>query len=139
MIQMKGMFTMAFTLEAIQEAHKKYTGVDFPKLIRKFKLMGMATNTFNLKSGLVVYAGKSGEQIEVQGKAVDVGIGVISSREAAQDVLKRHQAGETDFTTFCREIARAGVYKWISDMDKMTCSYYDLQENVVIVEAIPEV
>ncbi|MDF2988530.1 MAG: hypothetical protein K0R50_4040 [Eubacterium sp.] len=33
----------------------------------------------------------------------------------------------------------AGVYKWISVMDKMTCSYYDMEENVVIMEAIPNV
>lgn len=130
---------MAFTLEAIQEAHKKYTGTGFPKLIREFKLMGMATNTFNLKTGLVSYESKSGELIAVQGNAVDEEISVISSREAVIDVLKRHQAGETDFTVFCREIAHAGVYKWISYMDKMTCSYYDLEENVVVSEAIPVV
>jgi uncharacterized protein YbcV (DUF1398 family) len=34
-------------------------------------------------------------------------------------------------------MAQAGVYRWISDLEKMTCSYYDLQENVIIVEAIP--
>lgn len=46
---------MKFTQEAIQEAHSKYTGLDFPKLIREFKLMGMLTNNFDIQTGLVTY------------------------------------------------------------------------------------
>jgi uncharacterized protein YbcV (DUF1398 family) len=128
---------MKFSLEAIKEAHSKFTGVDFPKLVQEFKHMGMLTNTYNIQSGLVTYEHKNGELIEVQTTAVDVLINTTSSTAISQDVLKRHQAGETDFITFCREIAGAGVYKWVSDMEYMTCSYYDLNDNVVIVEEIP--
>lgn len=32
---------MAFTLSAIQQAHQQFTGVDFPKLFKAFKDMGM--------------------------------------------------------------------------------------------------
>lgn len=130
---------MEFSLENIKEAHGKFTGVDFPKLIQEFKKMGMLTNAFNLQSGQVTYAHKLGEQIEVQRIAVDADINRTSSAEGAKDVLRRHQAGETDFATFCREIAGAGVCKWVSNMDEMTCSYYDLHDNVVVVEAIPGV
>ena len=130
---------MRFSIEAIKEAHGKYTGVDFPKLIREFKRMEMLTNTYNIQSGLVTYEHKNGEQIKVQSNPVDVPVNTVSSTAVAQDVLKRHQAGETDFLTFCREIADAGVCKWVSNMDKMTCSYYDLKDNVIIVEEIPEV
>lgn len=130
---------MNFSLEAIKEAHSKFTGVDFSKLIKEFKLMGMVTNSYDVQTGVVLYEHKNGEQIKVQSAAVDIPINRASSKALAQDVLKRHQSGETDFLTFCREIAGAGVYKWISDMEKMTCSYYDLNENVVIAEAIPNV
>lgn len=130
---------MNFSLEKIQEAHGKFTGVDFPKLIQAFKNMGMLTNTYNLQSGQVTYTHTKGEKIHVQANAVDLAINPTSSTEGAKDVLKRHQAGETDFVTFCREIAGAGVYKWVSNMDEMTCSYYDLNENIVIDEAIPGV
>lgn len=37
---------MAFTLSAIQQAHQQFTGVDFPKLFKAFKDMGM---TYNIK------------------------------------------------------------------------------------------
>jgi uncharacterized protein YbcV (DUF1398 family) len=130
---------LEFTLDNIKDAHAKFTGVHFPKLIQEFKKMEMVTNAFNLQSGKVTYAHRAGEQIEVQANAVDEPINATSSADEAKDVLRRHQAGETDFVTFCREIAGAGVYKWVSNMDEMTCSYYDLNDHVVIVEAIPGV
>ncbi|MEY4480158.1 MAG: hypothetical protein RLZZ267_836 [Bacillota bacterium] len=130
---------MEFSLDNIKDAHATFTGVDFPKLIQVFKQMDMVTNTFNLQSGKVTYVHRAGEQIEVQARAVDEPINATSSSDEAKDILYRHQAGETDFPTFCREIAGAGVYKWVSNMDEMTCSYYDLNDNHVIVEAIPGV
>ncbi|MDF2942629.1 MAG: Phage envelope protein [Herbinix sp.] len=130
---------MEFTLQAIHEAHKKYTGPDFPKLIREFRLMGMVTNTYDLRTGQILYVNKNGDQIESQSSPVNVKIGDFSCQETALAALKRNQIGESDFATFCNEIAQAGVYKWISDLEKMTCSYYDLQENAVIVETIPSV
>lgn len=130
---------MTFSLAAIQEAHSKFTGVDFPKLIKEFQRMGMVKNSFNLQNGVVAYEHQEGEQIIVQSAAVDVPIPAVSSSTTALDVLKRHQAGETDFLTFCREIAGAGVYKWVSDMEKMTCSYYNLHNDAVVVENIPSV
>lgn len=130
---------MEFSLDNIKEAHSKFTGVDFPKLIQEFKKMGMLTNTFQLETGKVTYAHRGGEQIVVQANAVDQPIQATSSADGAKDVLRRHQAGETDFVTFCREIAGAGVAKWVSNMDEMTCSYYDLNNQVVVVETIPGV
>ena len=92
---------MNFSIEVIKEAHRKFTGVDFPKLIKEFKLMGMLINIYNIQTGLVTYEHKNGEQVKVQSNAVDVPINTMSSTDVAQDVLKRHQAGETDFLTFC--------------------------------------
>lgn len=30
-----------------------------------------------------------------------------------------------------------GVYKWTSDMNRMTCSYFDIRENALVQEVIP--
>ena len=130
---------MEFTLQAIQEAHSKFTGPDFPKLIREFKAMGMASNIYDLSSGMVIYVDQDDNHLESQGPKSDIAIAEPSNEEDARAALKRNQTGITDFPTFCNEMAQAGVYKWISDLDKMTCSYYDLQENAIIVEAIPSI
>lgn len=130
---------MEFTLDAINEAHSLYTGPDFPKLIREFKGMGIVTNIFNLETGVVSYINNQGECLYGKGMAVDFAIEENSTYENAITALKRNQTGETDFPTFCVEIARAGIYKWVSDLVKMTCSYYDKQEKVLIQEMIPTI
>ncbi|CAI3022784.1 putative bacteriophage envelope protein [Staphylococcus aureus] len=42
---------MAFTLSEIQQAHQQFTGVDFPKLFKAFKDMGMTYNIVNIQDG----------------------------------------------------------------------------------------
>ncbi len=127
---------MEFTLASIHEAHKLYTGPEFPKLIREFKAMGMVINIYDLESGVVYYQNMTGERLEEKG--IDaLKVSIKSDYSAAFTALKRNQTGESDFPTFCKEIAAAGICKWVSDLEKMTCTYYDKQENAVIEESIP--
>ena len=51
--------------------------------------------------------------------------------------LKTHQQGGTDYPTFCNDCAKSGVEKWIVDMKRMTCTYYDKKGNEMLVEQIP--
>lgn len=52
-----------------------------------------------------------------------------ANREQFVRILRNHHAGETDFPTFCEETAQAGLYKWVIDLDTMTCSYLDLVDR----------
>ena len=52
-------------------------------------------------------------------------------------ILRNHQVGQTDFPTFCQETAEAGIYKWVIDLEAMTCSYMDKAEQAVFVETVP--
>ena len=54
-----------------------------------------------------------------------------------KNYLKIHQQGETDYYTFCNHCAETGIEKWIVDLHKMTCIYYDKQQNEILVEVIP--
>jgi uncharacterized protein YbcV (DUF1398 family) len=130
---------MEFSIASIQEAHKLYTGPDFPKLIKEFKAMGMVTNIFNLETGIVTYINRSGETLENTGIKVDFDICEAGKFDEAIFALQRNQKGESDFYTFCNEVAKAGVYKWVSDLDEMTCTYFDKTEQVIILESIPSV
>lgn len=53
--------------------------------------------------------------------------------------LKIHQKGETDYVTFCNHCAKTGIEKWVVDLDKMTCTYYDTSEREILVEKVPTV
>ncbi|HEM6117623.1 TPA: DUF1398 family protein [Streptococcus suis] len=128
-----------FTLEAINHGHEQFTGPDFPKLIAYFKDLGMVENTVNIQSGQVVYHSKTGQVIEKAGYQVSVPVAEQFDKEQFVTILRNHQAGQTDFSTFCQETAESGIYKWVTDLEAMTCSYVDKAEQPVFMETMPSV
>ncbi len=128
---------MDFSIEAIRNAHMLYTGPDFPKLIKEFIHMGMVTNIVNIETGVVTYIDNNGVVLNDTGVNVGFQINESATYENALAALQRNQNGESDFSTFCNEIAIAGVYKWEIDLTNMTCSYFDKTETSIIVENIP--
>ncbi len=131
--------SMEFTLETIKEAHGKYTGVDFPKLIQEFKLMGMERNEYIVEDGRSIYVDISGKVLEIEGNQSIIPINSISEKGEVKKIIKEHQAGKTDFATFCNQVAEAGVFKWVTRIDAMTCNYYDINDNLLVSEEIPSV
>ncbi|MFU2205095.1 hypothetical protein [Streptococcus pluranimalium] len=51
----------------IQKVHESFTGPDFPKLIQRFKEMGMVANTVSLEKGLVTYTNLVGDSVQQTG------------------------------------------------------------------------
>ncbi|MGT2743230.1 DUF1398 domain-containing protein [Streptococcus plurextorum] len=128
-----------FTLENINHGHEQFTGPDFPKLIAYFKGLGMVENTVDIQSGQVVYRSKAGQTLEKQGYQAMVPVSDRVNLDKFVTILRNHQAGQTDFLTFSQETAEAGIYKWVIDLEALTCSYLDKAEQAVFVETIPSV
>ena len=63
---------------------------------------------------------------------------IANSRDKGkfQHSLKIHQQGETDYFTFCQHCAETGIEKWIVDLEKMTCTYFDKIGNKILVEVV---
>lgn len=129
---------MAFTLSEIQQAHQQYTGVDFPKLFKEFKDMGMTYNIVNIQDGTATYVHQSEDDIVTSSVKSNHPVAPSSNQSIVQDVLTRHQQGQTDFETFCDEMAEAGIYKWHIDIQAGTCTYIDLKEQAIISELTPQ-
>ncbi|ATH63327.1 DUF1398 domain-containing protein [Staphylococcus pasteuri] len=129
---------MEFTLKAIQDAHSKYTGPDFPKLFKAFKDMGMTTNIVNIQQGTSTYINTEKQTITTNGVKATHDVATSSHSSSVKDILKRHQNGDIDFPTFCEEMAQAGIYKWYIDINAGTCSYIDLNEQTIVSEQIPQ-
>ncbi|MGT2926029.1 DUF1398 domain-containing protein [Streptococcus cuniculipharyngis] len=128
-----------FTLENINRGHEQFTGPDFPKLIAYFKELGMVENRVNIQSGLVTYRSTTGQLLEKTGYQVTGLVADKVNRDQFLASLRHHQAGQTDFPTFCQETAEAGIYQWVIDLEAMTCSYVDKTGEPVFVEIIPSV
>lgn len=127
-----------FTKEQLQETLSKVrTGKDYPKLVQDLKLLGVIKYEHLVSSGANVYYGNSNYPIVIKSEGLHLSVNETSSSEKLKNALKIHQAGETDYPTFCKEAAESGVDKWIGDLSKMTVSYIDKSGRTLLTEAIP--
>jgi uncharacterized protein YbcV (DUF1398 family) len=128
-----------FTVEQIKGAHSKVkSGADFPSYIREIKLLGVTHYEAYVTDGHIDYHGANGYTAKVPAKYEPMGIAGTANKEEFKAELFAHQQGKTDFLTFIKKCALLGIEKWTISMDKMTCTYYDMAGNEILVEAIPE-
>lgn len=127
-----------FELKEIKEAHSKVrSGADFPNYVQELIKLGVVKYDCYVKDGHTVYFGDNDYQIKSEPKYAPLSIANISDKERFKHHLKSHQRGQTDYPTFCSHSAETGVEKWTVDMHKMTCTYYDKQNNQMVEEQIP--
>mgnify|MGYP000993594209 CR=1 FL=1 len=127
-----------FTLDQINEAHSKVrSGADFPQYIKDLLSLGVLKYSICVCDGHAEYIGK--EDYSIHSKAEYPILHIASEIDSGNFKyhLKAHQQGETDYLTFCRNSAEAGVNKWTVDILAKTCTYYDRSGNLVLEEKIP--
>jgi len=128
-----------FTEQQIKEAHSKVkTGADFPRYVQEIKKLGLVHYEYLVHDGTTVYYGENENEVRSAARYEPLAISPVSSATALRHTIAIHQQGQTDFLTFCRQAADAGVEKWVIDTQKMMCSYYDLNGDEMVAEPIPQ-
>lgn len=127
-----------FTIQQIQAAHSKVkSGADFPNYIQDIiKLCVTGYETF-VTDGHTVFYGKEDFTTQSEPKYAALTVADKSHGDQFQKDLKEHQQGKTDYLTFCHISANSGVEKWVVDIARMTCTYYDKEGNKMLVEQVP--
>ncbi|MEI9908910.1 MAG: DUF1398 family protein [Bacteroidota bacterium] len=127
-----------FTITQIREAHAKVkSGADFPNYVQDLIKLGVERYENYVSDGHTLYQGGNGFNTQSGAKYATLEIADPSDKLQFQKDLKEHQQGKTDYVTFCEISARSGVEKWVVDMSKMTCTYYDKTGNEMLLETIP--
>ena|ERR1700712_3178555 len=127
-----------FTIEQIRQAHANVkTGADFPAYIQEIKKFGVQSYEHFVSDGHIIYFGLSGFMLSAPPKWQPVSIATNGQPEKLAYEIKIHQQGKTDYPQFCRLAAEAGVEKWVVDMKKMMCTYYDQTGQEMVAEPIP--
>jgi uncharacterized protein YbcV (DUF1398 family) len=128
-----------FTIEQIKAVHAKVkSGADFPAYVQEMKGLGVTSYEHYIMDGHILYHGSNGFTLLAASKWPPVEIADTGNEEYLKYTLAIHQQGGTDYGTFCREAAHAGVERWTVDMQGMTCTYYDKSGNRMLIEQIPE-
>ena len=127
-----------FTIEQIHEAFGKVkSGADFPQFVKDLKEIGVTHYENFVSDGRTKYYGKDDFTIDGESKYSEMEVNNISSSGSLKHAISRHQKGQTDYPTFCKQAAEAGVEKWTTHMIEMTVTYIDKKGQKLTVEAIP--
>jgi len=130
---------MKFTIEQIRAEHQKVkSGADFPEYIQAIKNLGVSVYKVSIADGGIDYFDNENNSITTRGK--DDGVRSISgiiNLDPFKTRLKLHQQGGTDYHTFCNDCAENGVEGWKMDLNAMACTYFDTEDNDILVEQIP--
>jgi uncharacterized protein YbcV (DUF1398 family) len=128
-----------FTIKQIKNAHSKVkSGADFPNYVRDLIKMGITFYETYVADGHTDYFGTNNFKVSSERKYEELQIADESNTAQFYKDLKEHQQGKTDYLAFCNLSAKSGVGKWVVNMIKMTCTYYDKTGNEMLVEAIPD-
>ena len=129
---------MKFTIDQIKAEHQKVkTGADFPKYIKAIKKLGVTHYTTHVSDGNVVYFDENDQAVSSGSKYDTLKISDNANLENFKVRLKLHQQGGTDYPTFCKDCAENGVEGWKLDLNKMTCTYFDMSGNKILIEDVP--
>jgi uncharacterized protein YbcV (DUF1398 family) len=127
-----------FTIEQIKAAHSKVkSGADFPNYVQDMRSLGILFYEHFVSDGHIQYHGLNNFTLSADAKWPEAEITKTGNEKQLKHSLLIHQQGQTDYPTFCKQAAEAGVGKWIVDIRNMTCTYYDKSGSEMLVEQIP--
>lgn len=128
-----------FTVDQIKTAHSKVkSGADFPAYIQEIKALGVTHYEAYVSDGHTDYHGANGHTATVPAKYDAMEIVTEVNKEVFKAELLAHQQGKTDYLTFIKMCATTGIEKWEIRMDGMTCTYFDISGNEILIEQIPQ-
>mgnify|MGYP000113704228 CR=1 FL=1 len=127
-----------FTIQQIKEAHSKVkSGADFPQYMQDCIALGVISFETFVFDNHTNYFGNNNFQIASEGFSETLSIADETKIEQFKSDLKAHQQGKTDYKTFLQDCAKSGIEKWRVLIDALTCTYFDISGNTVLVEKIP--
>lgn len=127
-----------FIIEEIKTAHSKVkSGADFPAYIQEIKKLGVTNYETYVFDGHSTYFDASNQSKSTEEKYDVLVVSDSVNVEQFKLDLKTHQQGNTDYLTFCQDCAKAGIEKWVVDLNKMTCTYFLGTGEAVLEEKVP--
>ena len=123
-----------FTLKQIEEVHNKGKGLS--EFARNLKVLGVKYYVTYISDGHSDYFGKDKYLVTSMAVHETFEVSIQSNKEKFLKSLTRHEEDKTDYITFSKELANAGIETWVVNMQEMTISFYNKIGEKVLIEAI---
>jgi uncharacterized protein YbcV (DUF1398 family) len=125
------------TEQTFQEAEKKPVK-SYPELVQNLKAVGVKSYTVEVNGHQRIINGDGNVKLNFNGNLPNNCADEFSLDETIKAV-KRTQQGLTDYPTFLKEIAAAGVHTYVADLSGMRVIYQGKNIDQNYTEAIPSV
>ncbi|BBZ38591.1 DUF1398 domain-containing protein [Mycobacterium conspicuum] len=105
----------------------------FPHLAETLRRAGVRANTWWLPAMQSLYETDLGPVLHQGVPLLDGMAGVPSfDRTALVEALRADQAGQTSFREFAAAAWRAGVLRYVVDLENRTCTYFGLNDQTYV-------
>jgi|GEM_PF-2635283 len=125
---------MNFTIQDIETIQKNY---DFIEAIKRLKRIGVLACDYNLLTGIFNYYGDNQYHITVSSKNLNIEAPEESNPDQVKNTVDKLQEGGFTFESFCRELARAGVYTWEVNLELLHIEYKNQDGQILMRKQIP--
>src|SRR5580693_6089419 len=115
----------------------KREAATWTRLIRDLKALRIVSYDHWRESGSNTFYDKNGYSVILASNGPAVAVSSQPNLELLKKYIALHQSGQTNYPTLCGQAGEAGVEKWTSDLQAMTCSYFDKSGRQIHVELIP--
>lgn len=112
------------------------TGRDHPQMVATLKNAGVCGYSVHVASGETVIYTNGHETIRLPGCGEEHLVSFHPDVGLLSDALSLHHEGRTDYITFCRQAAKAGLNLWVVDLNMMNVSYFTINGLLVHEESI---
>ena len=116
--------------------HARVNSKNYPDLVNNLKKIGITGYVFEVASQVMIYR-YNDDSIFIKNplEKRTLTINPDFNEEKIKVALENNQQGRTDFPTFLKESAEAGIKLYDADFKEMVVSYY--ATNNLYVESIP--
>ncbi len=135
--RIRGYHARMNTLKETQLTEARAASKNYAELVRNLIALGVKGYVFETASQIVIYRYED-ESIFVSAapEKRNLTIAKMFNAEKVKEAIVNNQKGLSDFLTFLKQIAEAGVKCYDADFDAMVVSYYGTDD--LFVEPIPQ-
>ena len=109
---------------------------DFPQFLTQLKQNDISYYIYFVATGNVKIVTTSDSYVSMKSDRSLIKVSAGGSSHLARMAAKRHFTGITPFEQYCRELARAGVFKWVVDVNEVNRSYWSKDNQLLHTENI---
>jgi uncharacterized protein YbcV (DUF1398 family) len=113
--------------------------LSYPEYVQKLKEFGVAFYEVRINERCRKFTSKSGQELLLTAGLPNVICAEEFNPEAVKSALDRTQKGLTDYPSFLKEIAAAGVHSYIADLEAMKIAYRGIKPSDLYTEVIPNI